>query len=73
MINRKEKKNKLSFDFRKIGLKRLDTYIIAKFLGTFFFSIVLILSIAIVFDLIEKLDNFFDNNAPFFFVAKQLH
>ncbi len=64
MINRKEKKNKLSFDFRKIGLKRLDTYIIAKFLGTFFFSIVLILSIAIVFDLIEKLDNFFDNNAP---------
>lgn len=54
----------MKFDFRKIGLKRLDTYIIAKFLGTFFFSIVLILSIAIVFDLTEKLDDFFDNNAP---------
>lgn len=51
--------------YRKIGLKRLDTYIIAKFLGTFFFSIVLILSIAVVFDVVEKLDNFYENNAPF--------
>lgn len=49
---------------RLTGLKRLDIYIIRKFLGTFFFSIVLILSIAIIFDLSEKLDNFFDNNAP---------
>ena len=32
-------------------MKKLDWYIIGKFLGTFFFSIVLILSIAIVFDL----------------------
>jgi lipopolysaccharide export system permease protein len=47
-----------------MGLKNLDVYIIRKFLGTFFFSIVLILSIAIIFDLTEKLDNFFDNNAP---------
>lgn len=45
-------------------LKKLDWYIIRKFLGTFFFSIVLILSIAIVFDLTEKLDNFFENQAP---------
>lgn len=45
-------------------LKRLDWYIIGKFLGTFFFSIVLILSIAIVFDLTEKMDEFFENNAP---------
>ncbi len=52
-------------DFRKIGLKKIDIYIIKKFLGTYFLSIVLILSIAIVFDLTEKLDNFFDNNAPF--------
>jgi len=49
---------------RKIGIKRIDTYIIKKFLGTYFFSIVLILSIAVVFDITEKLDNFFDNNAP---------
>ncbi len=44
--------------------KRLDWYIIKKFLGTFFFSIVLILSIAIVFDLTEKMDDFFENQAP---------
>lgn len=54
----------MKLDYRKIGLKRIDLYIIKKFLGTFFFSIVLILSIAVIFDLSEKLDNFFDNNAP---------
>lgn len=45
-------------------LKRLDRYIIGKFLGTFFFSIVLIMSIAVVFDLTEKMDDFFENQAP---------
>jgi lipopolysaccharide export system permease protein len=45
-------------------VKRLDRYIIGKFLGTFFFSIVLIMSIAVVFDLTEKLDDFFENQAP---------
>jgi len=45
-------------------VKRLDWYIIKKFLGTFFFSIVLILSIAIVFDLTEKMDDFFENQIP---------
>ena len=54
----------MKVDYRKIGLKRIDTYIIMKFLGTYFFSISLILSIAVVFDLTEKLDNFFENNAP---------
>ena len=33
-------------------------------MGTFFFSIVLILSIAIVFDLTEKMDDFFENQVP---------
>ena len=42
-------------------MKRLDKYIIGKFLGTFFFSIVLIMSIAVVFDLTEKMDDFFEN------------
>ena len=45
-------------------LKRLDWYIIRKFLGTFFFSIVLILTIAVVFDITENMDNFYDNQAP---------
>ncbi len=51
-------------NFRIPGLKRIDIYIIKKFLGTYFFSMVLILSIAVVFDLTEKLDKFFDNNVP---------
>ena len=40
-------------------MKRLDKYIIGKFLGTFIFSIVLIMSIAVIFDLTEKLDGRF--------------
>ena len=45
-------------------MKKLDWYIIRKYLGTFFFSIVLILSIAVVFDLTEKMDNFFEHQVP---------
>ena len=45
-------------------MKRLDRYIVGKFLGTFFFSIVLIMSIAIIFDVTEKVDEFFENQAP---------
>ena len=50
--------------YHTFGLKRIDTYIIKKFLGTYFFSIVLILSISVVFDITEKLDNFVSHNAP---------
>ncbi|MFO7924949.1 MAG: LptF/LptG family permease [Bacteroidales bacterium] len=46
------------------GLKILDRYIIKKFLGTFFYSILLIVSIAVIFDLAEKLDNFMERDAP---------
>ncbi len=45
-------------------LKKIDLYIIRKFLGTFFLSISLIMSIAIMIDLTEKMDKFFDNQAP---------
>lgn len=45
-------------------LNKIDFYIIKKFLGTFFLSIVLILSIAVVFDLTEKLDDFYENQVP---------
>ena len=41
----------------------LDWYIIKKFLGTFFYSISLILLIVIVFDLSEKIDNFIERGA----------
>ncbi|PKP18337.1 MAG: hypothetical protein CVU05_13695 [Bacteroidetes bacterium HGW-Bacteroidetes-21] len=49
----------------KFGLKRLDIYIIKKFLGTFVFSIILILSIAIVFDIAEQIDDFMESDATF--------
>lgn len=42
----------------------LDKYIIKKFLGTYVFSIVLIISIAVVFDFNEQLDKFLKNDAP---------
>ncbi len=45
-------------------LRKLDRYIIKKFLGTFFFSILLIVSIAVVFDITEKIDDFLDKGAP---------
>lgn len=67
-----KKKNKDNSDRRKpLGwlssvklLNRLDRYLIAKFLGTYFFSIILIISIAIVFDYNENIDKFTTNNAP---------
>ena len=45
-------------------VKRLDVYIIKKFLGTYFFAIALIISIAVVFDVNENIDRFINNKAP---------
>ena len=50
--------------FKKKWLKRLDRYIIVKFLGTYFFAIALIISIAVVFDVNENIDDFINNKAP---------
>ena len=47
-----------------LKIKRIDRYIIRKFLGTFFFAIVLILTVAVVFDFAEKIDNFMEKEAP---------
>ena len=46
------------------ALKRLDRYIIVKFLGTYFFAIALIISIAVVFDVNENIDDFINYKAP---------
>ena len=42
----------------KKPFKILDLYIIKKFLGTYFFAILLILAITVMFDINEKLDSF---------------
>lgn len=45
-------------------INRLDSYIISKFIGTYFFSILLIISISIVFDFNENLSKFTQYHAP---------
>jgi lipopolysaccharide export system permease protein len=45
-------------------MKLIDKYIIRKFLGTFFFSLSLIILIVVVFDISEKLEDFIDKKAP---------
>ena len=45
-------------------MKRLDWYIINKFIGTYVYSIILIISVSIVFDINENLAKFTTNNAP---------
>lgn len=45
-------------------MKKLDLYIIKKFLGTFIFSIALIIAISIVFDFSENVDEFIEKEAP---------
>lgn len=45
-------------------LTKLDRYILRKFLGTFFFSIILIILIVIVFDISEKIEDFINHQVP---------
>ena len=45
-------------------LKRIDRYIINKFIGTYIYSILLIISISIVFDVNENLAKFSTHHAP---------
>ncbi len=43
-------------------MKKLDWYIVKKFLGTFFFTLALILLIVIIFDISEKIDDFLEHD-----------
>ncbi len=45
-------------------MKKIDFYIIKKFLGTYFLALFLIILIAIIFDVSEKMDDFLDKGAP---------
>ena len=49
---------------KRFWLRRIDRYIMKKFLGTFFFALTLILSISIVFDINENIDKFINSKAP---------
>lgn len=45
-------------------MRTIDIYIIKKFLGTFFFTLILLIFIVIVFDISEKIDDFLRHDAP---------
>jgi lipopolysaccharide export system permease protein len=63
MEGRDGKKN-FRESLRKLAPTILDRYIIRQFLGTFLFSLVLILGIAVIFDFSEKIDDFIQKQAP---------
>lgn len=46
------------------GMKILDRYIIGKFVGTYIFAIAMIIVIVVVFDYVEKIDDFTATHAP---------
>ena len=52
----------------KFKLRIVDYYIIRKFLGTFFFALLMIITIAVIFDISEKIDDFITKHAT----AKQV-
>lgn len=45
-------------------MKKLDWYIVKKFLGTFFFAIIILAVISCVIDVSEKMDDFMRTHAP---------
>ena len=45
-------------------LKKIDKYIIKKFIMTFFIALLLIIAIVIIFDISEKIGHFVENKAP---------
>ena len=47
-------------------LKKIDLYILKKFLGTFFFIITLFILIAVVFDISEKIDDFLEEDVTLY-------
>ncbi len=54
-------------------IKKLDIYILKKFLGTFIFSVAIISVIIIVFDISEKLESFLKHHAPFKLIVKDYY
>jgi len=46
-------------------IKKIDVYIIKKFLGTFFYALSMLILVVIIFDFSEKIDDFIQKQAPF--------
>ncbi len=54
-------------------LKRVDIYILRKFLGTFIYAVVIMSVIIIIFDISEKLESFLKHHAPFKLIVEQYY
>ncbi len=54
-------------------VKKLDAYILKKFLGTFVYSIAIISVIIIIFDISEKLEGFLKHHAPFKLIVTEYY
>ena len=52
---------KMEFDLRP---RKIDLYIVRKFISTFFVALILIIGIVIIFDISEKIDDFVSKEAP---------
>ncbi len=57
--------SKLATFFDALSIKRIDWYIIKKFLSTYIFLIAIVIFIAIIFDYNEKIDKLTQSNVPF--------
>lgn len=51
-------------------LKKIDRYIIGKYLGTFIYAILLFSAISVVIDLADRIDDFLENNLSLFAIFK---
>ena len=54
-------------------IKIIDWYIIKKYLGTFFFTLILFIVISVVFDISEHMDNFLTKGATLYQIAFQYY
>ena len=49
---------------KNVLFNKLDWYIIKKYIGTYFFTILIVVLVVIIFDVSEKIDKFVDNEVP---------
>lgn len=49
---------------KALNIKKLDWYIIKKFIGTYLFTLLIVILVVIIFDLSEKIDKFAEHSVP---------
>ena len=54
-------------------MNKIDRYIIRKFLGTFFYCLILLLFVVIIIDISEKIDDFMQHNLSFITIISEYY